>query len=344
MKNPGANQKRLFKESRSATLALTGDVMLGRLMNDVLAERGTLYPWGDTLSLLRGADLTLINLECVIATTGRPWDRWPKVFHFRAGPLAIDALLEAGVDFVSLANNHVLDYEEDALLEMLERLDTAGIARAGAGRDLAEASRPALLEANGLKVGVLAFTDNESGWAATEGRPGTNYLPATTDPEHFQRVEQGIDEARNLGAELVLISNHWGPNMRERPTQQFQQFARATIDAGADLYIGHSAHIIQGIEVYKGRPIFYDAGDFVDDYAVDPVLRNDRSILIRCCIDSDGVNRIELIPVLIANFQVNLATGEEFDAIGSRLKLLSAEFGTQISQADGILEVDLSSK
>ena len=217
MKNPGANQKRLFKESRSATLALTGDVMLGRLMNDVLAERGTLYPWGDTLSLLRGADLALINLECVIATTGRPWDRWPKVFHFRAGPLAIDALLEAGVDFVSLANNHVLDYEEDALLEMLERLDTAGIARAGAGRDLAEASRPALLEANGLKVGVLAFTDNESGWAATEGRPGTNSLPATTDPEHFQRVEQGIDEARNLGAELVLISSHWGPNMRGAP-------------------------------------------------------------------------------------------------------------------------------
>ena len=83
----------------------------------------------------------------------------------------------------------------------------------------------------------------------------------------------------------------------------------------------------------------------MDDYAVDPVLRNDRSILIRCCIDSDGVNRIELIPVLIANFQVNLATGEEFDAIGSRLKLLSARVRhANLSQADGILEVDLSSK
>lgn len=340
--NQDTRQKRRSIEGRSATLALTGDVMLGRLMNDVLAERGPLYPWGDTLPILRQADLTLVNLECVIATGGRPWDRWPKVFHFRAGPLALDALLEAGVDFASLANNHILDYEEEALLEMLDRLDAAGIAHTGAGRNLEEASRPTLLEANDLRIAVLAFTDNEPGWAATEERPGTNYLPATTDPEHFRRVVQGIGKARKLGADLVLVSNHWGPNMRERPTRQFQQFARATIDAGADLYLGHSAHIIQGIEVYQGKPIFYDAGDFVDDYAVDPVLRNDRSVLINCTVDGEGVAHVELVPVLIANYKANVATGDEFDAIASRLQLLSAEFGTHVSRRDGRLEVDLA--
>jgi len=331
-------------QGRYATIALTGDVMLGRLMNDVLAEHGPAYPWGDTLPLLRQADLTLVNLECVIATSGRPWNLWPKVFHFRADPIALDALKEAGVDFVSLANNHVLDYQEEALLEMLDRLDAAGIAHAGAGRNLAEAAHPAMLEANGLRIGVLALTDNEPGWAATQDRPGTNYLPITTNAETFRRVEQGIDDARRAGADLVLISSHWGPNMRERPSPQFQQFARATIDAGADLYLGHSAHIIQGIEVYKGKPIFYDAGDFVDDYAVDPILRNDRSILILCTLGTEGVRNVELLPVLIANFQVNLAKGEDHRAIAARLRMLSAEFGTRLASTNSRLKIDLAAR
>lgn len=324
---------------RRATLALTGDVMLGRLMNQVLITRGPAYPWGNTLPLLRGADLTVMNLECVIATSGRPWTRWPKAFHFRADPIALDALQEAGVDFVSLANNHVLDYGEEALLEMLERLDAAGIAHAGAGRNRIEAAAPALLDMDGLRIGVLAFTDNEPGWAAGDDRPGTNYLRVTTEPEQFERVRHGIAEARRLGAHLVIISNHWGPNMRERPSPEFRDFARAAIDAGADLYVGHSAHLFQGVEIHRGRPILYDAGDFVDDYAVDPVLRNDRSALVLCTVAASGVEDMRLLPVLISEFQVNLATGEEFDATAARLQRLSAELGTSLIVQDGALRV-----
>lgn len=328
-------------EEASGTIALTGDVMLGRLMNPVLQDRGPLYPWGDTLPLLRGADLTLMNLECVISESGSPWTRWAKAFHFRADLIALDALREAGVDFVSLANNHVLDYQEEALLEMLDRLEAAGIAHTGAGRNRLEAERPALLRTGNLSIGVLAFTDNEPGWAATAGRPGTNYLPASTDPRHFRRVRRGIAAARALGADLVIVSNHWGPNMRVRPTPEFRRFARATIDAGADLYLGHSAHLFQGVELYRGKPIFYDAGDFVDDYAVDPVLRNDRSALIQCRVGPEGVHAVRLFPVLIAGFQANLARGAEFDAIATRLQQLCAELGTRLAVRDDALEVDL---
>lgn len=326
---------------RHVTLALTGDVMLGRLMNAVLHERGPRYPWGNTLPLLRNADLTLMNLECVIATSGRPWDRWPKAFHFRADPVALEALLQAGTDFVSLANNHVLDYQEEALLEMLDRLDASGIAHAGAGRNLAEAAQPAILESHSLRIAVLAFTDNEPGWAATEDRPGINYQPVTTVGRCFDRVREGIAEARRQGAEVVIVSNHWGPNMRQRPSLRFRRFACAVLDAGADLYVGHSAHLFQGVEVYQGKPIFYDAGDFVDDYAVDPVLRNDRSALIRCTVGRSGVASVELLPVLIKDFQVNLATGREFDAIAGHLQSLSAELGTRVTPRDGALEVSL---
>ena len=104
------------------TLALTGDVMLGRLANDALVRCGPAHPWGNTLPALCAADLAIVNLECVIARGGRPWTRWPKVFHFRADPVALTALRLAGIDGVTLANNHVLDYGEDALLEMLDRI------------------------------------------------------------------------------------------------------------------------------------------------------------------------------------------------------------------------------
>lgn len=100
-------------------LAFKGDVMLGRLVNETIRHRGASYVWGDTLPLIKKADLRLINLECVIAKDGAPWDKTPKMFFFRADPHAIDVLKIAGENYVSLANNHTLDFGEEALLEML---------------------------------------------------------------------------------------------------------------------------------------------------------------------------------------------------------------------------------
>ncbi len=324
------------------TVALTGDVMLGRLMNAVLHQEGAAYPWGNTLPLLQGADLTIMNLECVIAVGGTEWARWPKTFHFRADPIAVDALREAGTDCVLLANNHTLDCEYEGLLEMLDRLDAAGIARVGAGRNLVEARRPVLLESGGVRLGVLAFTDNEPGWAASPDHPGTNYLPVSTEPEQLDRVGDWIAETRALGADLVLVSNHWGPNMRLRPSEEFRRFARATVDAGADLYLGHSAHLFQGIDVYRGKPIFYDAGDYVDDYVVDPDLRNDWSALILCTLGRRGVEGVRLLPTLIRDYQANLARGRDFAEIAARLQQLSAELGTRLDVRGGELEARIS--
>jgi poly-gamma-glutamate synthesis protein (capsule biosynthesis protein) len=130
--------------------------------------------------------------------------------------------------------------------------------------------------------------------------------------------------------------------MLSRPSAEFQRFARATIDAGADLYLGHSAHVLQGIEVYRGKPIFYDAGDFVDDYAVDPELRNDRSALILCDLGVTGVKAVCLLPTLIDDCQVNLATGDDFAAVATRLQRLSAESGTRLEVNGTAIEVQFS--
>lgn len=324
-------------------LALAGDVMLGRLVNHALRQRGAAYPWGNVLAHLKAADLAVVNLECVISRAGRPWSRWPKTFHFHASPHAIGALKLAGIDAVALANNHVLDHEEPALAEMLVRLRQAGIAYAGAGRNLQEARRPAFIEARGIHIALVAFTDNEPGWAAGPATPGTNWLEARPEESSLAIVRQSIAAARRGGADLVLFSNHWGPNMVERPPARFRQFAHAVIDAGADIYFGHSAHIFQGIELYRSRPIFYDAGDFVDDYAVDPELRNDRGMLFLLRLDRGGVQRIDLLPTVIDRCQVNLASENDRQAIGDRLAALSMEFGTVVQSDERRFWIDCGS-
>src|SRR5262245_710561 len=113
-------------------MALMGDTMLGRLVNEALKKAAISYPWGDFLPLITSADFRICNLECVLSDVGRPWSSTPKMFHFRTDEKNIDTLLTAKIDFVSLANNHVLDFEDSALNRMLEVLDSRQIAHAGA--------------------------------------------------------------------------------------------------------------------------------------------------------------------------------------------------------------------
>jgi poly-gamma-glutamate capsule biosynthesis protein CapA/YwtB (metallophosphatase superfamily) len=314
-----------------STLALTGDVMLGRGVNETLRAARPEEPWGDVLPLLHSADLRIINLECAITGHERPWSRTPKVFHFRADPPAVDVLRAARVDACSLANNHTLDFEERGLLDTLAHLEAAGIGCAGAGRNLEEAARPALLEGG---AALVAFTDNEPPFAAGPEEPGTNYLPVSLEPGVMRRIDEAIGAAREAGARTVVFSNHWGPNMVERPREVFRRFARAVVDRGADVYYGHSAHVFQGVEIYRGKPILYDTGDFIDDYAVDPRLRNDRSFLFRVSVEGGDLERLELWPVILPYARVELARGDERRAILDRMASLSAELGTALVRGE----------
>jgi poly-gamma-glutamate capsule biosynthesis protein CapA/YwtB (metallophosphatase superfamily) len=319
------------------TLSLTGDVMLGRGVNETLRAARPAEPWGDVLPLLLSADLRVINLECAITGHRRPWSRTPKVFHFRADPLAVEVLKAARVDACSLANNHTLDFEEKGLLDTLAHLEVAGIRYAGAGRNLEEAARPVLLEGG---IALVAFTDNEPPFAAGPDKPGTNYLPVSTEPEVLRQVEETIGAARDAGARTVVFSNHWGPNMVRRPKAVFRRFARAVVDRGADVYYGHSAHVFQGVEVYRGKPILYDTGDFIDDYAVDPNLRNDRSFLFCISMEDGDLRRLELFPVVLPYARVELAGGEEREAIFALMQDLSAGMDTTFERREDRLVLE----
>jgi poly-gamma-glutamate synthesis protein (capsule biosynthesis protein) len=320
------------------TLALTGDVMLGRLVNERLTRMQPEQVWGDVLPHLAQADLRIVNLECALTSHQQPLSRTWKMFHFRADPEAVRVLQAAHIDACTLANNHTLDHEEQGLRDTLRILDAAGIRHAGAGVNAEEAAAPAMLEARlpeeagdaACRIALLSYTDNEPVFAAGEDHPGTNYLEVSLDEATMARIANDIARARAQGADLVVFSNHWGANFVERPSHRFRSFARRVIELGADIYHGHSAHICQGIEIHRGKPILYDTGNFIDDYAVHPLLRNDRSCLFKLMIDHGKLRSLELLPVSLGVAHVSLARGEEFDAISAHMEMLCAEFGTRL--------------
>jgi len=316
-----------------ATIAFGGDTMLGRLVAERIAERGPGSVWGNILPDLWSADLLCVNLECALTTSAEPWlDGKRKTFYFRAHPRAAEALHIAGVDLVSLANNHVLDFREAGLHETLATLDAAGIAHVGAGRDLAAAARPGRIDADGLRVGVVAFADHPDEWAAGLGSAGINHVRIPADDDHLADLRRSLAVARE-GADLVVLSLHWGPNMRERPSPEFRRFARAAIESGADVVWGHSAHVVQGVEFHQGRPILYDTGELVDDYAVDADVRNDLGALFVIRARPGSIDEVTLVPLRIDDMRVSRLEGAEREWFVERVGRLCAELGTVVTTA-----------
>jgi poly-gamma-glutamate capsule biosynthesis protein CapA/YwtB (metallophosphatase superfamily) len=327
-------------------IALTGDVMLGRLVDQYVIQNRSIGPekiWSDVLPVLLNADRRLINLECVVSNQGREWRPDSKAFHFRAHHRAIDFLRAAKIDGVTLANNHVLDYGTDALLECLILLDRAGIKRTGAGASLAEALTPVILDLPQGRLGVVSLTDNEPGWEAGEKKPGTHYIAydakGLIEP-YRSRLAQVLKQVRRQ-ADLVIVSAHVGPNWGP-PSVAMRALAYQVIDFGADLYWGHSNHTPQGIELYKGKAILYSTGDFIDDYAVDSVERNDLSFLFILELERGRIVRIVLHPVCIEDLYVRLAKDREIAFLQRTMQTKCNAFGSGIPFHDGVGTLEVS--
>ena len=331
---------------QTATLALTGDVMLGRLVDESVIRNSVLPPetvWGDVRPLLLRADLRFINLECVISDRGREWKPDSKAFHFRANPRAIAVLRTAKIDGVTLANNHVLDYGPEALRDCLEKLDAAGITHTGAGATLRQALEPLALTRPWGTVAVIGLTDNEPEWEAMDRAAGVHFIRYGTGgliEPYRERVSRVIQSAK-WHAQLVIVGAHVGPNWGS-PGRAMQALARDLIDLGADLYWGHSNHTPQGIEFYRERAILYSTGDFVDDYAVDPAERNDLSFLFLVELEQMRVVRIRLVPVAIDQFRVRLAKGSERAFLEQTMERKCTTFGTAVrwQGGEGMIQVN----
>lgn len=226
------------------------------------------YVWGVALQAIarHRADVRLVNLET--AVTRRGWPQ-PKGINYRMHPDNLPVLRSACIDCCSLANNHVLDWGEEGLLDTLSGLDQAGVRHAGAGIDRGSAEAPAVLPVAGGRLLVFAFATGDCGvpasWSAGEGRAGIARL-ADLSSSTVARIARHIDAFRQPG-DRVLVSLHWGGNWEFPVAPEQTRFAHALIDeAGADLVHGHSSHHVKALEVYRERLILYGCGDLLDDY------------------------------------------------------------------------------
>jgi poly-gamma-glutamate synthesis protein (capsule biosynthesis protein) len=210
---------------------------------------------GAMRAYLQGADLAIANFENPAPNDFR--------YHtsgtvFSADPALIDGLANAGIDFVSLANNHIRDAGARGIAETIANLDARDIAHSGAGANLAAARTPALLEAGDTTVAILGYDAVASYYWATDERAGSAQMTAAA-------LAEDVAAARSAGADVVIVFPHWGAEYRATPGAAQQRLGRAAIDAGADMVIGNHAHWAAALEVYEGKPIWYALGNFVFD-------------------------------------------------------------------------------
>ena len=318
-------------------LLLIGDVMLGRGVNERLSAAPPERPWGNTLALIREADVRICNLECVLSDGGAPAR---KEFTFRSDAKNVEVLKTAGINLVSLANNHSLDYGTEALADTLGILDFAGIAHAGAGGDSAEAQALAQVRLDGASTGMLSATDSEPGWEARADKPGTWFVPISLDEPRAQRLLARV-RAGKREVDALIVSLHWGANRGCRPEARHREFAHALVDAGADIVFGHSSHVFRGVELYAGRLIIFGAGDFIDDYAVDEAERNDESFVFSAEMGDGLVARVRLYPGVIEELATRLAEASRARPVAARMETLCRELGTATEwiEREGALEV-----
>jgi poly-gamma-glutamate synthesis protein (capsule biosynthesis protein) len=328
--------------TRSVTLALLGDLMLGRGVSRTLRRKTPEWFWGDTLPILRETAGVFANLESPLTATRTRWSRSWKYFHFRADPEAVEILRCANVRFVCLANNHILDFETAGLFDTRRILDAAGIGHAGAGRDVIEAAAPVQVDLPGLRVGVIAATDNMRAFRASAEGPGTHLIDIGAASSALGPIRDAAAALRRDGAGLIVLSIHWGPNMRHRPNERFREFAHAAIDSGIDVLHGHSAHVFQGIERRGRGLILYDTGNFLDDYWKFPFRHDNWSFIFLLDLEDGRMTRLRLLPVLLHPWPVSRAKGETFRTIAARMTELCAAYDTPVADTAGGLEIPLA--
>ena len=270
----------------SMTILFSGDVLLSDHVLNAYSRAGGISGVLDQgyLSAIQSADYFAVNEEFPFSSRGT--QAADKQYTFRLAPEKVSIFKEMGIDAVTLANNHALDYGTDALLDTCEVLDGAGILHTGAGKDLDAAKQPVVFEKNGQRVALIGATRviPEAGWAAAKSHPGMlSSYEVSVEPLLAQ-----IAECHAAGAKVVVLI-HWGIERDERPQEYQRALAKRYIDVGADLVIGSHPHVLQGIEYYKGKPIFYSLGNFVFGSSIP------KTMLVQAEFQGDDLN-LKLIP------------------------------------------------
>ena len=307
-----STQKKKFPQANEeVSFVAVGDISYSRAVGRIVTKQKDInYPFLKMQDYLKGADLVFGNLETPI-TQGREISDFEMVF--RSNPSTEQALKQAGFSILSLANNHTPNFGEQGLKDTFKYLDVAGIKHVGAGINEKEANQPVFFETKGIKFAFLAYNDPDvvpTLYEATNTHAGTAFM-------RIDKMAESVKEAKQK-SDFVIISMHSGIEYTNKPNDSQINFAHAAIDAGADLVIGHHPHVVQTMEEYKGKYIFYSLGNFVFDQPQSQETKE--GLTVKVYFTKDGINKISLLPIVMKNFaQPQIVDGAEAESILQRL-------------------------
>lgn len=321
-------QKKTIETKEKTTISIVGDMLMDGSVRTQINKNGIEYPWEMVKGYFQEDDITIGNLETSITTKGTPWP--DKLFNFRSNPNNLNAMKEASIDIVALGNNHSLDYSYDGFLDTLNHLDKSEIKRVGGGKNKKEAIEGIIVEKNGINIGVLSFTRvvPDIKWYATEKRPGIVGAYDAHVKEMLTRVGEMKEEV-----DILILSIHWGEELSTTPRKQEIDLARKLVDAGVDVVMGHHPHVLQGIEIYKGKPIFYSLGNFVFG-AKNELTSN--TIIGQINLINKNIDSIQVIPCTIVYGRP--IPDEKIAEKIKYLNTISKDFKTIIDK-DGIIKI-----
>lgn len=300
-----------------------------------------------------GSDVVFCNLESPISDKGKPVPG--RATAFRSYPSMAQVLKQAGISFVSLANNHIQDYGWEALKDAMERLDELGIGHSGAGKNLAEARKPAIVEKGGMTIGLLSYTANVNtalGFKASAEREGLNpvrispfFLPDHVNMEDIEAMQEDVAKWQKE-TDFLAISCHWG--ISEGGThivaRHQEVIAHHAVDAGADLVIGHHPHALQPVEIYKDKAILYSLGNFV--FSLEEDFPRE-SMLFQCVFSKHKIHEFKFLPSYMSKANQPKVVSPE-DELGLKvvalMQKLCAKYRVSLEVKDGTGEVVCSAR
>lgn len=319
------------EEIAKLQISLVGDLLMDGSIRGYLDKHGQDYPWQMVKTYFQNDHISIGNLETSITNKGSKWPN--KQFNFRSDPSNLKAMEVAGMDILALANNHILDYGYDGLLDTIKHIDSTGIKRVGAGKNKEDAMKAVILERQGIKIGVLSASRvvPDVKWYAGEKSPG---LVGAYDG-HIDGLLKEIEKTKKQ-VDLLILSIHWGIEKNPQPKDKDILLAKRLIDGGVDIIMGHHPHVLQGIEIYKGKPIFYSLGNFV--FGSQGELTTNTMIAQVNLIDGK-MDNIEIIPLNIEGARPVPVNQETRKIKIDYLNKLSKGFGTSINK-DGIIKIE----
>ncbi len=315
-----------------------GDIMLTGSAKPLLQAKGYDHPFQDKnlVRLITTTDVAFANLEYPITIKGVRYT--DKEYTFRGDPESLISIQKAGFDLLSLANNHIMDYGEKGMRDTIRQCRKNRLAFTGAGSDLASASRLAVIKRRGVRYGLLAYslTFPEEFWATT-GKPGTAH------PD-WEQVGHDISDAKQR-VDILMVSFHWGEELKSEPKKYQMDFAHHAISSGADMVLGHHPHVPQPIEIFKGRPIFYSLGN----YAFGAISDNATFSFASVTRFKDNVPvQVILYPLNVNNqevgFQPRLIIGTPAKKIITHLRDISKSFKTDIHYHNGLGKIMIATE